>query len=135
MQYAVIATGGKQYMASLGQSLIVESLPQAVGETVTFDQVLLVVDGDKATIGQPLVNGITVTATVVEQRLGEKLRVFKYKSKSRYSRTQGHRQHETVVIIESIGSHKAAKAEVKSEAKPATKKAAPAKKAVAEVKE
>jgi large subunit ribosomal protein L21 len=145
MQYAVIATGGKQYMVNLGQSIIIESLPQAVGENVTFDQVLLVVDGETTQIGQPVVADVLVTATVTEQRRGEKIKVFKYMPKSRYSRTMGHRQLETVVQIESIGALKVAKVvapktEVKAAVvEPKTVKAAKpraiAKKEVAEVKE
>jgi|SRR5690606_19084878 len=125
MQYAVIATGGKQYIARPGQSLIIESLPQAVDETVTFDKVLLVVNDTDVTIGQPLVDGMTVSATVTEQRRGEKIKVFKYMPKSRYSRTMGHRQAETVVRIDTIGQAKAAK-------KAAPAKAAAKKEAIAE---
>jgi large subunit ribosomal protein L21 len=103
MEYAVIATGGKQYLASVGENLVIESLAQAAGESVTFSEVLLTVDNGTVTVGQPKVDGVTVTATVVEQRRGEKLRVFKYRPKSRYSRTMGHRQNETVVRIDAIG--------------------------------
>jgi large subunit ribosomal protein L21 len=131
MHYAVISTGGKQYLAQLGQSLIIESLPQAAGETVIFEDVLLLVDGQSVQIGQPKVSGTTVSATIVEQRLGDKLRVFKYRPKSRYSRTMGHRQHQTVVRIDAIGGKKAAtestvKADQPSQA--AAKKAPRAKK-------
>ncbi len=108
MQYAVISTGGKQYIATPGQQLAVEYLPQAEGQSVVFDQVLLSVDGNKVEVGAPAVTGLTVSATVVKQGLGEKIRVFKYKSKSRYRRTTGHRQKETIVRIDTIGGAKSA---------------------------
>lgn len=115
MQYAVIATGGKQYIATPGESLIIESLDKQVGDSVTFEEILLTVDGEKVAIGEPLVAGLNVTGTVVEQRLGEKLRVFKYRPKSRYSRTMGHRQHQTVVRIDAIGDKKAPKSAKQSD--------------------
>jgi large subunit ribosomal protein L21 len=73
------------------------------------------VDGDAVQIGQPTVQGLSVTGTVLEQRRGEKIRVFKYRPKSRYSRTSGHRQQETVIRIDAIGGQKAPKAEARSE--------------------
>lgn len=124
MQYAVISTGGKQYIATPGKQLVVEYLPHEEGQTVAFDQVLLSVDGDKVQVGSPTVSGLTVSATVVKQGLGEKIRVFKYKSKSRYRRTTGHRQKETIIRIDTIGG-----------AKPAAKKAEADTKKKAEVKE
>ena len=107
MQYAVISTGGKQYLAFPGKELVIEKLPLEEGSSIEFDQVLLSVDGDKVEIGQPTVDGLTVSATVVKQGLGDKIRVFKYKSKSRYRRTIGHRQHETIIRIDAIGDIKA----------------------------
>lgn len=106
MQYAVISTGGKQYLAFPGKELILEKLSAEEGGTVVFDQVLLSVDGDAVKIGEPTVDGLTVTGTVMRQGKGEKIRVFKYKSKSRYRRTTGHRQHETIVRIDAIGPSK-----------------------------
>lgn len=125
MQYAVISTGGKQYIATPGQELVIERLQAEEGATVTFDQVLLTVDGKEVAVGQPLVKGAVVTATLLRNDKADKLRIFKYKSKSRYRRTTGHRQHQTVVRIETIGAakankasdKKAEKAEVKTEAK------------------
>lgn len=119
MQYAVISTGGKQYLAFPGKELVIEKLAQEEGSEVVFDQVLLSVDGDKVDVGQPTVNGLTVTGTIVRQGRGEKIRVFKYKSKSRYRRTTGHRQSETVVRINVIGK---AKAEAKAKTKTAAAK-------------
>jgi large subunit ribosomal protein L21 len=128
MQYAVISTGGKQYIAAPGKSLIIESLKQEVGDSITFDQVLLAVDGDSVTIGEPTIAGFTVGGTVVEQRRGEKLRIFKYRPKSRYSRTAGHRHLETVVRVDVIGDKKTVQPEKTAEnatakdKKPATRR-------------
>jgi large subunit ribosomal protein L21 len=130
MQYAVISTGGKQYLATPGKQLVVEYLPQEEGQTIVFDQVLLSVDGTKVEIGSPIVKGLTVSATVVKQGLGDKIRVFKYRSKSRYRRTTGHRQKETIVRIEAIGEAKSSAKKSESAAakpKPAAKKATAAK--------
>ena len=124
MQYAVISTGGKQYLAIPGKELVIEKLPQEEGSSLEFDQVLLNVDGDKVQVGEPLVSGLTVSATVVKQQLADKIRVFKYKSKSRYRRTQGHRQQQTVVRIDAIGAAKKAAKATASKAKPAAKAAA-----------
>ena len=123
MQYAVISTGGKQYLATPGQKLVVEYLPQEEGQTVVFDQVLLSVDGSKVEVGAPTITGLTVSATVVEQGLGDKIRVFKYRSKSRYRRTTGHRQKETVVRIDTIGGAKSAAKKTEAKAEPEVKAA------------
>jgi large subunit ribosomal protein L21 len=99
MRYSVISTGGKQYLAVPGQKLVIESVPGEPGNVCTFDQVLLQVDGEAVKVGLPLIAGAKVEATIVEQSLADKIRVFKYKSKSRYRRTTGHRQHQTVILI------------------------------------
>lgn len=120
-------------MASLGQSIVVESLPQPAGETVQFTEVLLLVDGNEVQVGQPTIAGLTVSATVMEQGLGDKIRVFKYRPKSRYSRTSGHRQHQTVVRIDAIGDKKMQAAKTaQSEKKAATSKKAADKEAIAQ---
>lgn len=99
---AVIETGGKQYLVSPNEKLIIEKLDTPAGSAVTFDKVLLVTDGTKVSIGKPYVAGSKVTGKVISQQRGEKLTVFKYRAKSRYRRKTGHRQSETVVMIESI---------------------------------
>jgi large subunit ribosomal protein L21 len=121
MQYAVISTGGKQYLAVPGKELVIEYIPAEEGGVISFDQVLLNVDGDKVTVGEPTVSGLTVSATVVSQGKGEKIRVFKYRSKSRYRRTNGHRQLQTIVRIDTIGAAKAAKKADTPKDKPAAK--------------
>ena len=103
MQHAIIVTGGKQYRVAEGDLLFVEKLPAEAGDTVTFDQVLAVVDGEKEPIiGTPTVAGATVTAKVVKNGKGKKIRVFKYKAKKNYRRRQGHRQPYTQVQIDAI---------------------------------
>ena len=133
MKYAVIKTGAKQYKVTEGETLKVEKL-QTTEKTVVFDQVLLVADGEQVQVGTPTVAGMTVTASVQGLIKGEKIEVFKYKSKSRYRKHTGHRQAYTEVKIEAIGApvkavkaEKAEKAEPKAKAapkKPAAKKAA-----------
>jgi large subunit ribosomal protein L21 len=111
MKYAVIKTGAKQYKVTEGETLQIELL-KATEKTVVFDEVLLVADGEQVQVGTPTVPDMTVTATVLGVVKGEKIEVFKYKSKSRYRKHTGHRQAYTAVKIESIGAPaKAAKAE------------------------
>lgn len=100
--YAVVKTGGKQYRVSPGDSVEVEKLPYEVGQQVQLDQVLLVANGDGAKIGQPLVEGAKVKATVTRQTKGRKVIVFKYRSSKRYRRKQGHRQNYTRLRIDEI---------------------------------
>ncbi len=99
--YAVIELGGKQYKVSTGQLLDVEQLPEAAGQQVEVDHVLMVVDGQDVTVGTPLVDGATVRATVTGQINGDKVRIFKYSGK-RYRRRQGHRQPYTRLRIDEI---------------------------------
>ncbi|MBQ9441940.1 MAG: 50S ribosomal protein L21 [Selenomonadaceae bacterium] len=100
--YAIIKTGGKQYKVSEGDEIIVEKLEVAEGDEVTFDEVLSVVDGENVKIGQPKVEGAKVSAKVVKNGKGPKIRIFKYKHKTNYRRRQGHRQPFTKVKIEKI---------------------------------
>jgi large subunit ribosomal protein L21 len=100
--YAVVKTGGKQYRVSPGDSVEVEKLPCEVGEQVELDQVLLVSNGDGAKIGQPLVEGAKVKATVIRQVKGRKIIVYKYRASKRYRRKKGHRQHYTRLRIDEI---------------------------------
>jgi large subunit ribosomal protein L21 len=100
--YAVIETGGKQYRVSPGQTVEVELLPSEPGATVTLDRVLMVSTGDKTVVGQPIVPGGAVVATVIGEGRGKKIIVFKYKSKKRYRRTTGHRQDYTYLTVTDI---------------------------------
>jgi large subunit ribosomal protein L21 len=103
-QYAIIATGGKQYRVSVGDVISVEKLDADAGSELTFDQVLMLGSGGSSTIGAPLVEGASVTANVVEQYRGEKIVVFKYKPKKRYRRRTGHRQSLTRLEITGINA-------------------------------
>ncbi|PTX59402.1 LSU ribosomal protein L21P [Melghirimyces profundicolus] len=100
--YALIETGGKQYRVEEGQAVFVEKLPADVGETVTFDKVLLVGKEDGTVIGTPVVEGAKVTGKVEKHGKGKKLTVFKFKPKKNYKRKQGHRQPFTKVMIDKI---------------------------------
>jgi len=110
--YAVIRTGGKQYRVAEGDRIQIEKLDASVGDTVNFEEVLLVDDGSATQVGTPLLNGATVSGEVVSQGKGEKIIVFKYKPRKGYRRRTGHRQLLTDVSITGIsvsGSKKASK--------------------------
>ncbi|MBQ9721663.1 MAG: 50S ribosomal protein L21 [Oscillospiraceae bacterium] len=100
--YAVIATGGKQYRVKEGDVLCIEKIDAEVDSVVSFD-VLLLGEGDEVKVGAPTVAGAKVEAKVLGQVKGEKIVVYKYKSKKTYHRKQGHRQPYTKVEITSIG--------------------------------
>ena len=102
--HAIIETGGKQYKVAEGDTLFIEKLPNEAGDKVTFDKVLAVIDGDKATFGAPLVNGAKVDAEVVKNGRGKKIIVFKYKPKKHQHTKQGHRQPYTKVVIDAINA-------------------------------
>src|SRR6476659_528488 len=151
--YAVIETGGKQYRVEVGTELEVELLDVEPGKNVTFDRVLLVADGDEASIGRPVVDGAAVSAEVVRLDRGPKLISFKSRPKARSRVKKGHRQELTILRISDIvlNGKSAAKSVAKAEsdakterqrleeaataqaakdaelAKPATKATAPAK--------
>ena len=100
--YAIIATGGKQYRVSEGDVLYIEKIDAEVDSTVSFD-VLLVENNGDVKVGTPVVEGVKVEGKVEAQTRGEKIIVFKYKSKKNYRRKQGHRQPYTKVEITKIG--------------------------------
>jgi large subunit ribosomal protein L21 len=149
--FAVIKTGGKQYKVAEGDEIVIEKLAADAGDSVTFEDVLMLGDDKKVTIGEPVVAGASVVGTVAAQRKGAKVLIMKKRQRNTYRRKKGHRQLETVVTIESIladgkkapANKKAApkaeaapkkeaapKAEAKAPAeKPAAKKAAPKKEA------
>lgn len=102
--YAVIETGGKQYRVNQGDIIKVEKLTADVGETVDFDRVLLVGEGTDVKVGSPVVDGASVSGTVVEQDRHKKIIVFKMKRRKNYRRKQGHRQDYTGVLIDKIKS-------------------------------
>ena len=100
--YAIIATGGKQNRVSEGDVIYIEKIDAHVDSTVSFDVLLMGNDGD-VKIGTPVVEGVKVEGKVVGQIRGEKIVVYKYKSKKNYRRKQGHRQPYTKVEITKIG--------------------------------
>ncbi|QHS08759.1 50S ribosomal protein L21 [Sinimarinibacterium sp. NLF-5-8] len=100
--YAVIKTGGKQYKVAAGELLKVETLVAEVGNTVSFDEVLMVADGDQIKVGAPVVAGATVTAEVVAHGRGDKIRIIKHRRRKHYHKEQGHRQNFTQVKITAI---------------------------------
>jgi large subunit ribosomal protein L21 len=100
--YAIIRTGNRQYRAEVGSAIDVERLPNAVNDQITITDVLLVGDGDSTVIGQPLVEGATVTATVVDQYRADKVIVFKYRQRTNFRRKRGHRQYYTRLRIDNI---------------------------------
>ncbi|MBQ5441027.1 MAG: 50S ribosomal protein L21 [Firmicutes bacterium] len=114
--YAIIETGGKQYRVTEGDVITVEKLDAQVGETVSFDHVLVLGEGEGIQVGTPYV-GTAVEGKVVEEGKGKKVIIFKYKSKKDYRKKQGHRQPYTMVEITGLnGKSKAPKAkEVKAE--------------------
>ena len=100
--YAVIKTGGKQYRVSAGDLLVVEKLEGEPGAAVTFNDVLMLGDEAGAVVGAPLVDGAAVSATLIETRKGDKVRIFKKIRRQGYRRTRGHRQTETVLRVTGI---------------------------------
>jgi large subunit ribosomal protein L21 len=102
--YAVIKTGGKQYRVAQGDILEVEKLPGGIGDSVTFEEVLLVADGENVQIGQPVVEGASVAAKITGQHKADKILVFRYRPKKRIRVRRGHRQQLTRIQIESISA-------------------------------
>ena len=100
--HAIVEAGGKQFKVAEGDTLFIEKLPVEAGDNVTFDKVLAILDGDKATFGAPVVDGAKVEASVVKNGKGKKIRIFKYNPKKGYRKRQGHRQPYTKVTIGKI---------------------------------
>ncbi len=102
MKYAVIQTGGKQYKVSEGTVVDIEKVDLKEGDELIFDKILLIAGEGAAQIGQPTIKSASVSAKIVSQIKGEKIRVSKFKAKARYRKTIGHRQLLTKVKIEKI---------------------------------
>jgi large subunit ribosomal protein L21 len=100
--YAVIKSGGKQQRVAPGDNLRMEKISGAVGDTVTFDQVLLIGDGDSVNVGRQAVENTRVSAVITRQAKEKKITVFKYKRRKGFRRKRGHRQPFTQVRIQSI---------------------------------
>ena len=99
---AIIVTGGKQYKVSEGDVIYIEKLDNEAGDTVKFEQVLAIIDGEKATFGAPVVEGASVEAKIVKNGKGKKIHVLKYKAKKNEKKKIGHRQPYTKVEITKI---------------------------------
>ena len=100
--YAVFKTGGKQYRAAKGDKLKIEKLDAAEGDSIEFDEVLLVGEGESVKVGTPLVSGGKVEAKVLAQAKDKKVDVIKFRRRQNYRRTHGHRQHFSLIEITGI---------------------------------
>jgi large subunit ribosomal protein L21 len=101
--YAVIETGGKQYRVQPGETVVVETLPGDAGDAVEFNRVLLIsADDESVAVGRPAIAGALVTGEIVEQGLGEKLIVYKFKRRKNQRKRNGHRQPYTAVKIQTV---------------------------------
>jgi len=131
--YALVKTGGKQYRVSKDDTILVERLSAEEGEQIILNDIVMLGDGDKVTIGTPLVDGAGVSATVVRQTRGPKIIIFRRKRRKNHRRTQGHRQDLTLLKINDIAEDAKSLKTAKPAAKVAPKKVedrdAPAKKA------
>tara|TARA_B100001173_G_scaffold264094_1_gene238612 strand:- start:686 stop:1000 length:315 start_codon:yes stop_codon:yes gene_type:complete len=100
--YAVIKTGGKQFKVTEGETLKVEKLSTEVGKVLVLNSVLTLVDGEKVTIGKPMIKGASIDATVISHGKGDKLKIFKMNRRKGYRKSQGHRQSFTEIKINKI---------------------------------
>lgn len=100
--YAVIETGGKQYRVQEGDTIFIEKVAGNEGETLSFDKILLVSNGEEVKVGKPYVEGVSVEGNIVEHGKARKVVIFKFKRKKDYRKKQGHRQPYTRVKIEKI---------------------------------
>jgi large subunit ribosomal protein L21 len=100
--YAVIKAGGKQHRVRQGQTLKVEKIAAEPGASVDFDEVLMIADGDRVSLGAPYVAGGKVTATVEDHGRGNKIEIIKFRRRKNYRRKMGHRQHYTELRITEI---------------------------------
>lgn len=119
--YALVKTGGKQYRVEKDDTILVERIAAEEGAEVILNDIVMLGDGDKVTIGTPTVDGAAVSATVVRQTRGPKIIIFRRKRRKNHRRTQGHRQDLTLLKINDIAED----AKKLAPAKPAAKKAAP----------
>ena len=102
--YAVIKTGGKQYRVVQGETLKIEVVAGDVGSAIVLDKVLMVGNADKVSVGQPLLAGATVAATIVSNGRADKVKIFKMRRRKHYQKHQGHRQNYTEIRIDGISA-------------------------------
>ena len=129
--YALVKTGGKQYRVEKDDTILVERIAAEEGDDVILNDIVMLGDGDKVTIGTPTVDGAAVSATVVSQTRGPKIIIFRRKRRKNHRRTQGHRQDLTLLKINDIAEDAKKLVPAKPAAKKATPKAASAKKPAA----
>jgi large subunit ribosomal protein L21 len=104
VMYAVIKTGGKQYRVIQGETLKIETVAGDVGSAIVLDKVLMVGDGDKLSVGKPLLAGASVSATIVSNGRHDKIKIFKMRRRKHYQKHQGHRQNYTEIRIDGISA-------------------------------
>ncbi len=109
MTYAIVAIGNTQYKVETGKPVTVDLQKAAIGDTITFDKVLLFQDDDKTVIGSPYIDGYTITATVNGTKKAKKIHVLRFRAKSHYHKSHGHRQKYSVLSVDKINSKVAAK--------------------------
>lgn len=102
--YAVIKSGGKQYRVIQGETLKVETIIGEIGSAIILDKVLMVGSGDAVSVGKPLLTGAKVTATIISNGRGDKIRIFKMRRRKHYQKHQGHRQNYTEIRIDGISA-------------------------------
>jgi large subunit ribosomal protein L21 len=102
--YAVIKTGGKQYRVKQGETLKIETVAGDVGSAIVLDKVLMVGDGDKLSVGKPLLAGASVSATILSNGRHDKVTIFKMRRRKHYQKHQGHRQNYTEIRIDGISA-------------------------------
>ena len=129
--YALVKTGGKQYRVEKDDTILVERIAAEEGAEVILNDIVMLGDGDKVTIGTPTVDGAAVSATVVSQTRGPKIIIFRRKRRKNHRRTQGHRQDLTLLKINDIAEDAKKLVPAKSAAKKAAPKAASVKKPAA----
>ena len=122
--YALVKTGGKQYRVAKDDTILVERIAADEGAEVILNDIVMLADGDKVTIGTPKVEGAAVSATVMRQTRGPKIIIFRRKRRKNHRRTQGHRQDLTLLRINDIAEDAKKLAPSKLAAKTAAKKAA-----------
>jgi large subunit ribosomal protein L21 len=102
--YAVIKTGGKQYRVVQGETLKIEIIAGEIGSAIVLDKVLMVGSADKVSVGQPLLAGATVAATIISTGRADKVKIFKMRRRKHYQKHQGHRQNYTEIRIDGISA-------------------------------
>lgn len=122
MKYAIVRIGGSQYKVQEGDEIEVDRLPQKETEALVFPEVLLVVDDGEVNIGQPTVEGTTIKAKIISHLKGEKIRVARFRAKSRYRKVRGFRAALTKIKIEKITTQAVAKKAVSKTSKTSAKK-------------